>query len=278
MDFSHRKLPLSQAPSLKQSPISEVKPYELTLAPVYVFLKRNERFVAVKAPMDFFLPEELERLQPLVTVFIPKFVDEAMPFQTAARRVKALLEWTPVLEDEIQLPPPPYALSDAILRVVGPLWSAPAKIEPYFVSVFVNELCQPIPPELLKATRDQSVEILDRAIFRSSLAVFLALHLGYVDLSYLSWLREHAFREVASGINHRHASVETSSEIAELLSVVSLAVSGSDTRVIDGIGLGRLEGRVAQRLDSRIQRIIRDMVNPAKKAPTIVGPGGLLVA
>ena len=70
MDFSNRKLPVSAAPNMRSVPIGELKPYSLMLAPVYVFLKRNERFVAVKAPMDFFTPEEIERLRPYETCLL----------------------------------------------------------------------------------------------------------------------------------------------------------------------------------------------------------------
>ena len=263
---------------MKQSPIGEVQPFELMLVPVYVYLQRNERFVAVKAPMDFFVPEELERLAPLKSVFVPKFVESLQPFLTAARRIKALLSWMPIVEGDVEMPPPPYALSDAILRVVGPLWSAPTRIEPYFVSVFVNGLCEPIPPELLRETRDRSVELLDRAVFRSSLAVFLALHLGYADREFLSWLRVHAFREIGSGVDHGQPAVEAASEINELLWVVARTITGSATRVLDGASLGALEGRMAQRLQARLQRVAKEFVVPGGQVPTIVGPGGLLVA
>src|SRR3990167_7937356 len=95
MQFTQRKLPPEAVYTLRVSPIDSVEPYALTLAPMNVFLKRNEKFVSVKAPLDFFVPEELEKLRPLGNFFIPDFVDKVVPFRKAARSVAALLKWEP---------------------------------------------------------------------------------------------------------------------------------------------------------------------------------------
>jgi len=69
MDFRQRKLPKEAAINLRISPIASVKPYALMIAPVYVFMRVNEKFVSVKAPLDFFTPEELERLKSFESFF-----------------------------------------------------------------------------------------------------------------------------------------------------------------------------------------------------------------
>src|SRR5689334_8605019 len=105
MNFRPRKLPKEAAMNLRISPIVSVKPYSLMLAPVYVFMRLNEKFVSVKGPLDFFTPEELERLQPFESFFLPEFVDTALPFRQVARNVRALLSWQPTAQGADQLPP-----------------------------------------------------------------------------------------------------------------------------------------------------------------------------
>ena len=155
MYFRPTKLPREAAINLRISPIASVKPYSLMLAPVYVFMRLNEKFVSVKGPLDFFTPEELERLKPFESFFLPEFVDAALPFRQIARNVRRLVGWEPEYKGEEQLPPAPYEVSDAVLRMIGPLWAPGLVIEPFFAAVFANELCELLPPEKLRAARDQ---------------------------------------------------------------------------------------------------------------------------
>ena len=56
MDFSRKKLPPDAAEKMRNCPIHSVQPYALMIAPAYVYMKVNKKFVAVKAPLDFFTP------------------------------------------------------------------------------------------------------------------------------------------------------------------------------------------------------------------------------
>jgi hypothetical protein len=203
MDFSKRKLPKEAAESMRICPIDTVKPYAMMLAPVYAYMKLNEKFVSVKAPLDFFTPGELDKLRTFEAFHLPAFVDTVLPFRSAARSVRALLSWSPELsvkgprKDLVALPPASYELSDAVLRIVGPLWSSQAKVEPFFVAAFVNELCELLPAESLTTARDRSFDLYENAVLGSSWAVFLALHLGYVDLAFLNRLHRAFGRHVA---------------------------------------------------------------------------------
>ena len=90
-------------------PIESVKPYALMIAPVYVYMRRNEKFISVKAPMDFFTAEELEKLKSVEMFFMPQFVDAVLPYRNLARRVKMILGWNPV-ESKAGLPPAPFEI------------------------------------------------------------------------------------------------------------------------------------------------------------------------
>jgi hypothetical protein len=278
MDFTHRKLPIGAAERLRACPIETVHPYALMLAPVYVFMRRNEKFVSVKAPMDFFSPEELTRLRSFENFYLPEFVDSVIPFRDAARRVRAILSWKPREQalgefPEVPLPPAPYELSDAVIRVIGPLWGADAVIEPFFVAAFANEFCDLLPGKVLAEARDRDVAGLERAVFRSSWAVFLALHLGLCELGFLNRLRRRVFDETALGAG----GAEGRSEVDDL---VALARDSFE----DSGGAGTLRGdvfkdrgeRVAQKIDSRLERVRRSFIRPDQPVPSIYGAKGFL--
>lgn len=218
MDFRPRKLPKEAATKLRISPIVSVKPYSLMLAPVYVFMKLNEKFISVKGPLDFFTPEELERLGSFESFFLPAFVDSALPFREVARHVRRLLSWEPELDDKGDLPPAPYEIADAVLRLVGPLWGAGMVIEPFFAAVFANELCDLLPPEKLRLAREQDVIAYERAILRAGWAVFLAVQLGYCDLPFINALLQRTFDASFTGVDI--PTVGRAADVEELLRIV----------------------------------------------------------
>lgn len=195
MDFSRRKLPADAAAKLRQCPIETVKPFAMMIAPVYVFMRRNEKFISVKSPLDFFTPEEIQRLKSVEMFFMPDFVESVLPYRTLARRVKMVLGWNPV-ESSGALPPAPYELADGALRMMAPLWGKKFRIEPFFACVFANEFCSLLPGEELMAAREKDLATLERAIILSAWMVFFSLHTGAADQNYLDHLRLASFRKV----------------------------------------------------------------------------------
>lgn len=270
MEFSQKKLPPEAASFLRNTPIGDVSPYELMLAPVYVFLKRNAKFVSVKAPLDFFTKEDLEKLGPYESFFFTPFVDRSIPFAAAGRRIRALLK----LEEL----PPPYEVSDAVLRLMGPLWSTLGDdevslgVEPFFVAVLVNETCEPLRPEVLLQARDEHIDSYEWALLRSSWCVFMALHLGYCDLAYLSALREEAFMRSVSGDLQKTLQ----NEREQLLRTMLETFDSPDIRVLTTVILDGRSDRVSQKFISRLGRVREELVNPATPLPTVFGEGGLL--
>jgi hypothetical protein len=291
VQFSVRKLPSEAAEELRPCEISTVKPFALMLAPVYVFLAKNQKYVSVKGPLDFFTDADLERLKSFKTFYFPEFVDTALLFRLAARRVKALMEWNPTKslgghqKDQIELPPAPYELSDAVLRILVGLWGVEggvnpeaAQIEPFFVAVFANEICDLMPSFLLYDTREKSVKRFERAIVGSSWAVFMALHLGYCNKAFLTSFRQTVFEYVSE---RNPLPKEIAPELRELAqSSRKLVSSGeSDASLFRGITFWDLTcspTRTAQRLQSRFKRISREMPSPYHEPPSIFGVGGFL--
>ncbi|MGE0614449.1 MAG: hypothetical protein AB7P04_02325 [Bacteriovoracia bacterium] len=269
---------------LRRLPIRDMKPYALVPSPVYVYLRLNQKFISIKGPLDFFLPEELERLQIYESFYVTDFVDTIAPFREAATRARAVLGWIPqpkgdhtyvsgkVSYPQVPLPPAPFELSDTMLKLTGPLWSKDLAIEPFFLSFFVDELCDPIAREQMMMARENSVRRFEAGIFRSSLAVFLALHVGYCDQDFLNDLRRRVFRETAKGL----ANV-VRGEVEELIELVNEAIPlDAPTESISSAALTRFSTRIGQKLENKFKRVGEQLLDPAFEAPSIFGEKGFV--
>jgi hypothetical protein len=278
MDFSRRKLPETAASNLRICPVETVKPFALMLAPVYVFMRRNAKFVAVKAPLDFFTEAELVKLRGCELFYLPEFVDQILPFRQVARRAKALLKWEPTAHSS-PLPPNPFELSDAVLRIIGPLWSPVHSLEPFFVSAFADEFCELLPgPELL-AARDSDIASYERAIFISCWMVFLTLHLGITDRDYLSALRLQSFRKVlgTDAGSSETISFDQFTDTGNLFDILSERLSGAG--VYQPLGVHFFEGRterVMQKIRSRLGRVQTSLTDPTAREVSVLGERGFV--
>ena len=158
--------------------------------------------------------------------------------------------------ERIILSPASYELSDAALRLLAPLWEPGSRIDPFFVTLFAERLCEPLPRELIQETRDRSVDAFERALLRSSWAVFLALHLGYMDLSFLKRLRLQVFREIAQG---QPLPQNPRSKLGELIRVATLSLKenapAEPGTLVAAVDLTQDFGRTSRKLASRIQRV-----------------------
>lgn len=279
MLFNKIKLPASAVSQLRKVAIDVVKPYVLMMAPAYIFMRRNEKFISVKEPLDFFEPDELKKYSSFKEIYFADFIDEVAPFHHAARVVRRLLslkDKVAVKEGEsfpnISLAPSTYEISDAVIRSVGPLWSSGRKIEPFFVIFFADELCGPFPKELLLHARDQDVNEYEYALIRSSLAVFFALHLGHCHLGFLQELRASVFK-VTLGLE-KTFFIERRRDLREIVDLIDLAFKDLNTQVVQGGAFSSRKERFSQKIASRLDRIDREFIDPDKPLPTIHGSKG----
>ncbi len=282
MEFTQRKLPRSEAASLRRSSLDSIKPYALLLAPMYVFLRKNSKFLAVKGPLDFFSPQELEKLKQYETFYVPQFISTVLPFRDAAKSARLTLSWRPQIRageegsyPEVPLPPAPYEISDAILRILGPLWGAGGEIEPFFVTVFAHEVCDPMPPEQMKAARDLDVFKFEDCLFLAGWSVFLALHLGICDVGTISKLRLQIF---AQEFPQCFSMAELGPMSAEGRDIVDFARASlpATTGRIRVPELLNQPGRLSQKLNARFERIFKDFIRKDRPAATIFGQKGLI--
>lgn len=270
MTFYSKKLPVEAATDLISCSLASVQPYALMLGPAYVFMPLNHKFVAIKAPLDFFSEDELSCHRLMETLYFPKSIESAERFRGAARSVRELLMfdpeallWSKVTErrryPEVRLGPTPYENSDLTLRIFSSLWRPDfennrlliRKIAPV---VLADELCGMLPGESLLRAREEDVARYEESLLVSSWAVFFALHLGEGNLDFLKRLRRGIFLEQAD-IQPQASRSRTTEELVEATrGFLGAAVVAEDSEFysVSGEALARLTGRGAEKLRHRM--------------------------
>lgn len=292
MEFSRRPITKDQKSKLYRMRVKEVLPYTLMFAPCYVYLTANEKFLAVKSPLDFFTEEELSRLLKYQFIYCSSFSINALPFRDSGRAVrKVLTEETGQSEDpeeiriqkigkpkrfsDTQLGPSVFEVSDAVLRALGPVWweyDDGIGVEPVLVAIFINEVCAPIPAERLEGAREMNGEKQDEAVLKSSWAVFLVLMAGYCDLEFLDEIRIRVFDDVILDRPYTNDG----SEVDELISIALQTFQGDGLNLILAEALEEFKGTGALKLVSRLNRVKHKFVSRGSEPPSIHGKRGLI--
>jgi hypothetical protein len=264
MLFDEKKIDIVSIDQLVQIPIDSVKPFTLMLSPIYVLMKRNQKLVAVKAPLDFFTPEELNTLRVYGRFFAPQFVNAASRFRTSAKLVRSLLRPNSVNV----LPPAPYEISNEVMQTLGSLWGKDYRIESFFAAIFTDELCGSLDPERMLQARETAVEKHDQGILLSGMLVFVLIHLGWFDFDLLRELRIETYNRTIAG--------ETWSDPKHLWESIN---SDLMVHVLENIPLDRESMQLtnsewARKVLGRLKRL--EKIPSLKKydSLTIFGPGG----
>ena len=263
MLFDDKKLSTESIDELLQCPVHTVEPYSLMLAPVYVLMKLNQKLVSVKAPLDFFLPEEIERLKSYETFYIPKFVKSSVPFQTAARVTKNIL-----LSKTDDLPPAPFEISHEIIKMVAPLWGNSLEIEPFFMAIFAHELCEPLSPDQVVWAREQAVVKHELGLMLSGTFVFMAVQLGWFDYQALTEARNKIYDRTVQGEEWNVPTNEFETIVCGLNQLLS------QYRSISVSSLKHVDDEWGRKVAFRIDAFVRRKGVPKQVSPTIYGDEG----
>ncbi len=257
MVFDEKKLEVGSIDDLFQCRIETVEPYALMLAPVYVYMKLNEKLVSVKAPLDFFTPEELDRLKRYEVFYIPKFIQSATRFQTSAKIVLGIAQ---AAQQSSSLAPAPFEISNEVIQVVAPLWGANIRVESFFSAVFADELCGPLDSILMIHAREKTVERHDAGILLSGLLTFILVHLGWADPINLQQVRKQAYLDVV-----HHDEYWTSPRNEWEVVARDLRALLVRQNYINMISLASIQSDWSQKLLGRLQRVqgIRSVRNYA---------------
>jgi hypothetical protein len=175
---------------------------------------------------------------------------------------------------KVPLPPAPYELSDAVLRVLGPLWNSNGTLEGFFVAAFVEELCGTLPPELLDAARDRGVRKLEQAILESSWVVYLGLLTGMLDLSVLRQWRTEAFQATMGDLPPE--ILEANPALAELSGLAREIEAGGDPKSVSINDFASRTDRCGQKVFGRLTRVREQILPKQSQSASIFGPGGLV--
>lgn len=281
MNFRSHKLPKNAAMELKRCPIDSLSPYVLVASPIYLFMRKNEKFLVIKSPLDFFTEAELQKLKPFHSFYVPKFIDSVIPFIEAAKSVRILLTWEPQLKHnesqskkypEVALPIAPFELSDAIVRAIAPLFGQQAVIEPFFVFTFINELCDPLPGDLLTEARSKDPTGFEKAILQSTWATFLCLALGYGDLPWLNQYWQKAFQYFTKSSDVKLQISETPDQI---LTIIDEQYQEEIPKLYQPEFFAERQDRASQKVHSRFKRLSETLVKEGQQTPTIYGEGGV---
>lgn len=255
-----------------------MKPNVVLPSPVYVFLPLNEKFVAIKPPMGFFTPQELTKMKNVKGFYFSNLVDELARFQKAGEAVKNAFGMRDKIKlkssqgsKEISIPISSFDMEDAVLRLTAELWGPHGRIELFFLNFFASELCDPIPTEMAEKIYDEYVDRFEMAHFRSSLAVFLALHLGWCSQACLNSIRKRSFERTALGKDTKDSSP---TETENLLELVEELIPDVKTKEVFVNVFENTNVRMKAMIGSRIARIRAEFMNASLPDPTVYGEKG----
>jgi hypothetical protein len=266
-----KKMPVTTASSLLEIPRGVFQPFEPLAAPVYLRLEKNQKYIPIKSPLDVFTPDELQRLAAHTHFYVPRWVEQVQAFREAGQAVRKLFVITETHEintskgaSPLEIPAPSYELSNSALQLLAPLWGAGCSIEPLFLIFLVDEVCGAFPASTVQREALSRPSLLPLALLRSSLVVFMALHVGFVHLPLLRKLRNEVFAQTLDG-------KEPQEEVFETTQLMSLCWQMLTPEDVPALTPDRFMGssRIAQKLVSRLDRMVDEKLNRKRSSMKI---------
>ena len=281
MNFDKRKRSKEEARDLVHIPADEIRPYEVLTAPVYVYLKANQKFIALKGPLDFFDENSIKNILGKNNIFIGPFYEEAQEIKKYAKALREELMQPYVRYNDFndrpfpdpQITLPTYARSRICLRKATEIWSSDRTIEPFVVMIYIDELCGLIPKSDLIRAYNRDVDQFELALLRSSWAVFLAMHLGYYDLDALTHLRLNAFNWTFDLPNNKVGFSETDRIIKTAMETVKVI----DQKTIQDLMFKERDDELSRRLAARFDFRAVEYLGDDQNSWSIYGEKGFLV-
>ena len=278
MEFINRKLPREAIHYLYAVPVAQIRAFSILMGPVYLYFKENEKFIAIKTPLDFFTDQELTHFLPFEYFYFHRAMLHALTFREAGKNLRTLLTWKkPVASyQDVLLTPSSFEISAMALKMMGPLWwNYPhygAGVEPFLLIGFMSELCDRLSAEKLGSIRDKQIYRSETALLRSSTMVYFALLLGYGDLKFLNRLRDEVFDRTLR--DDLYSDQDT--EIEELFQLIRLCLDTFRDRMIPVKFFYERTERVAHKIHHRLLRIEREHLNRGCNPPTFFGERGFM--
>lgn len=292
MRFRDPKLHLGAEAKLRKVERTYFKPFVVMVSPVYVKLPLNQKFVAIKAPLQFFTKDELQKWKSHEHFYLPGFVDQVSLFQSTGVQIRVLLSQQEqvkiqsfkngkIVKENLRLPASSVKQNDQLLRLLGPLWGTMLAVEPFFASFCGNEVCDPFLPDTLARAENVSVKDFELAFVRSNTAVFFALHLGWRDTTALSQFRDWVFlKSIGAPTDHLEKALLASTQsgtrkITEIIRWVLKVVPKVDSVRVNKRVLKKFKIFSAQALVKRLERIEKENLHKSQISYSIFASEGI---
>lgn len=284
MHFVAKRFSIDRAERFKPIAASELAPYSLLPVPIYLMMARNAKFLCIKRAFDFFSETELTKLEKSKNIYYLDFIEDSERVLEIARKIKSELSWMTPKESKA-LEPAPYELSHRILLELSKIWRVRNPKEPiekqtlefelFYAVILSNEVCKPLPVERLVEARDRDFEKYELGLLRSGLSVFLAMHVGLLDLPMLSAIRERVFLETVQ-LNALTARANFTPEIAELVTWVREIVNSSGILEVRSDVVEHSVQRFSYKIRSRLLRMKKEDFHSKLKLRKVSGGDGFL--
>ena len=155
-----------------------------------------------------------------------------------------------------------------IPRVMGKLGGKSLLIEPFFMSIFADELCESLKPELMVWAREKTVINHDAGLLLSGVFVFIAAHLGYFNLEQLNQHRSEIYSRTVEGETWDNPQSEMEQIVHELNEIMKVKKA---FRFDD---FSEMNSEWASKLAARLARVQKILSRGAEESPSIYGPEG----
>jgi hypothetical protein len=277
MKFDRTKLPKEAIKELREVPFEQLKAKMIMGGPVYVLLSRNEKFVAVKAPLHFFTPGDIEKLKGYESVYIPRAIDGILPFQRAGEAIRKVVSGfeihslqTSQSVTDVLVPNSTADRADAQLRILANLWGKQLRIEPFFLVFLAIEFYEEGVAALPELGSDQDVERTDLALLRASTALFLALHLGGMTLPNLVRLYRGVFEATLANRKWPQAW----SELDQIAIITERLIPHLDVKEISCEQIAQYRERAAVKISGRLARVSKELTTAVSPVSSLYSKGG----
>lgn len=283
MKYKLSKLSLDSSATLSPFSLDDVEAFRPISAPVYLLMSKNSKYVSIKGPLDFFSPKDISKLSAVKeSLFVGEFYNRVKPYKDAAQKIKNLLNWTDPNEQKSFLEITPYEQSNELIQIIGKLWSEKKDndnkpilaVESYFAAILGADVCEPLPGDPLIQAREMDIDRYELGILRSGVFVFFALHLGYMDLPFLSELRRIIFLSTVDllGITK---PIPVPHELEQLRRWVETVVPNAEVTEINTNQFLWSLNRSIQKIKWRLERVKNEIVDRNFEMPTVYGTGGV---
>jgi hypothetical protein len=187
-----RKFTADEIKTFEFIPISKMRSGVPLPAPVFVYLKRNQRLIPIKPRYQVFSNSELKKLADYENFY---FLESLKDIRLVSLRAVRLRQWLKKAYESAK-PIPSYIISDEVIRKTAPLWKWAGDgitLKMPLLVTFCCELLGQQLPEKAIQLEDRDLYRFERFIARSSVAVLIGMALGYTELGQLCRIRDAFF-------------------------------------------------------------------------------------